>query len=133
MLIGYSIITCCHEKCGISFAAPERWQKARRDDHSWFYCPNGHRQHYSCDSEEEKLRRERDRLKQQLAYKDDVISEKEHQIEQAHNSAKAYKGHVTRIKNRVSAGICPCCNRHFENLQKHMETKHKGYKKEDAA
>ena len=25
---------------------------------------------------------------------------------------------------RVHNGVCPCCNRSFQNLQKHMKTKH---------
>lgn len=40
---------------------------------------------------------------------------------------KAQKGVTTRIKNRVRRGVCPCCNRYFENLQRHMESKHADY------
>jgi hypothetical protein len=25
---------------------------------------------------------------------------------------------------RVNAGICPCCNRHFTDLERHMKSKH---------
>ena len=34
----------------------------------------------------------------------------------------------------VSGGACPCCNRSFENLARHMATKHKDYvKREEVA
>lgn len=41
----------------------------------------------------------------------------------------AARGQVTRIKNRVGNGVCPCCNRSFGNLHRHMQTKHPGWKK----
>ena len=61
-------------------------------------------------SEREKLRRERDQLKQQLAYKDDEIAAKGKQL--------------TRLQKRIHAGVCPCCNRTFTNVARHMKTKH---------
>lgn len=42
-------------------------------------------------------------------------------------SRNAYKGQVTKVKNRVSKGVCPCCNRYFKNLHRHMENKHPDY------
>lgn len=36
----------------------------------------------------------------------------------------ATKGVVTRIKNRVGKGVCPCCKRTFPNLGAHMSEKH---------
>ena len=29
-----------------------------------------------------------------------------------------------RIEKRIHAGVCPCCNRSFPNLQRHMAAKH---------
>jgi hypothetical protein len=29
-----------------------------------------------------------------------------------------------RIEKRIHAGVCPCCNRTFQNLARHMNTKH---------
>jgi len=28
------------------------------------------------------------------------------------------------IKKRIHAGVCPHCNRHFQNVERHMKTKH---------
>lgn len=39
----------------------------------------------------------------------------------------AYKGQVTKVKRRVSKGVCPCCNRTFENLARNMESQHPAY------
>lgn len=126
MFVDHSTITCSKEGCGISFMVPSHWSQKRREDHKTFYCPNGHSQWFPQESEEEKLRRERDRLKQNTAYLEDRLKDKDRQV-------SAARGQVTRIKNRISAGVCPCCNRSFSNLAKHMAHMHKEYKKEKVA
>jgi hypothetical protein len=45
--------------------------------------------------------------------------------DQAEASARAHKGHATRLKNRAQAGMCPHgCNRHFKDLERHCKNKH---------
>jgi len=89
------------------------------------YCPNGHHWYYlKGESEKAKLRRERDQLKQRLAQKDDEIVRQRELKEHAERSAAAYKGQTTKLKNRAQAGVCPCCTRHFTNLERHMKSKH---------
>jgi hypothetical protein len=39
----------------------------------------------------------------------------------------AQKGATTRAKKRHAAAVCPCCNRSFVQLRRHMENKHPGY------
>lgn len=98
-----------------------------------FYCGYGHSQVYiKGENEETKLRRERDRLVQRLAEKDDDIRRQQELVEQTQRQLSAAKRRVTRIKNRVSNGACPCCNRTFENLQRHMTSKHPTFKAEAA-
>lgn len=104
-------------KCGIDFTVPDHWEQSRRNDHETFYCPNGHPRVFKGESEAEKLRRERDRLAQQLAHKDDQIKSRD-------KSLVAAKGQITKLKKRASAGTCPCCNRTFSNMAQHMKTKH---------
>lgn len=31
-----------------------------------------------------------------------------------------------RVQKRIHAGVCPHCNRTFQNLQSHMNSKHNG-------
>lgn len=91
-----------------------------------FYCAYGHDQYYvEGESDETKLRRERDLLKQQLAFRDDRIKNLDRRL-------TAQRGVVTRIKNRVGNGVCPCCNRSFHDLLRHMKTKHPDYTAEAA-
>jgi hypothetical protein len=91
-------------------------------------CPYGHAWVYKTQrqvQEDEIIRQERDRLKQRIAEKDDDIARLERE-------KSAAKGQVTKIKNRIAGGVCPCCNRYFLGLERHMSTKHKDYKKEAA-
>mgnify|MGYP001592000967 CR=1 FL=1 len=114
-------------KCKISMWIPASLQDAalRARGVVPFYCTYGHRQFYiEGESEADKLRRERDRLTQRLAQKDDEIARQRDLRTAAERSAAAMKGQVTKIKNRVGKGVCPCCNRTFENLQRHMHSKH---------
>ena len=42
-------------------------------------------------------------------------------------SHAATRGHLTRAKkqvHRAEHGVCPHCNRSFQNLARHMQTKH---------
>lgn len=96
-----------------------------------FYCVNGHPQCYRV-SDLEKMRRERDRLKQDAAYKDSRIAEERAARAAAERSVSAYKGVVTRTKKRVGNGVCPCCNRTFKDLARHMAGQHPEYTKETA-
>jgi DNA repair exonuclease SbcCD ATPase subunit len=39
----------------------------------------------------------------------------------------AQKAQTTKARKRAAAALCPCCNRSFVQLRRHMETKHPGY------
>lgn len=41
------------------------------------------------------------------------------------------KGVATRLKNRAAHGVCPCCNRTFQQLARHMSAKHPDFKTAD--
>lgn len=118
-------VECCN--CGCLFGmTKEHNQRCRDDSSNYFYCPNGHHQHYS-ESTVTKLKKERDRA---LAQRDTNarwyrLETEEHA--RTKNQRNAYKGEVTKVKRRVGNGVCPCCNRTFQDLARHMETKHPGY------
>lgn len=48
-------------------------------------------------------------------------------IDRMERSAAAQRGVLTRLKNRVAAGVCPCCHRSFKQLSEHMKMKHPDY------
>lgn len=108
-------------------------ESARRSENVSFYCAYGHAQYFpQGESEETKLRRERDCLTQQVAEKNDAIAYQRKRAERTERQLSATKGVVTRIKNRVGHGVCPCCTRSFANLARHMQTQHSGFAAEAA-
>ena len=109
--------------CGLPFAVPSNLYNECRKSGRQFYCPLGHSIVFK-ESEADKYRREAERLKQQLAQKDDAIRYEREAAERERRSAAAYRGQVTKLRTRAKAGICPCCTRHFTNLERHMATKH---------
>jgi hypothetical protein len=118
---------CCGQ-CGIEFYVPPHFARECREkgsDKTW-YCPNGHPRVFR-QSEADKLRQERDRLQQRIAQKDDEIAAERRRREDAERRTSAARGQVTKMKNRASAGVCPCCNRTFKQLAAHMKTKHPGF------
>jgi hypothetical protein len=102
------------------FAVPKWWEIERRRDHSWWYCPNGHSQHFLGKSDVEQ---ERERANRAEAERDDARRRAEAETRRS----VALKGVVTRTKKRIAAGKCPCCREQFANLKAHITTEHPGY------
>lgn len=100
---------CCN--CGVVWAFPEEMQdKCLRDHSRRFYCPNGHSQFYTGKTEEQKLR---ERLERE--------QERARELETQKNRISS---NYSRMRKRVASGVCPCCNRTFQNLMAHMRTEH---------
>lgn len=106
---------CC--SCGIPFAMTEDFHRRRLADRKTFYCPSGHGQVYSGKSEEQKL-------KEQLARSRREADAAFDRAMNAENQRDAVVKSYTRIRERVKNGVCPCCDRHFQNLWQHMKNQH---------
>lgn len=116
--------------CGVAHAIPQVMYDAMYREGGFWYCPSGHLRGWEEGAEKTKIKRleteleaERQRKAAALARANDA---------QAANKelSKQLKGAKTRLKNvkaRVGNGVCPCCNRTFVNLQRHMHNKHPEY------
>lgn len=120
--------------CGVTIVMPEHMYNTRRNDHKVFYCPNGHTAAFSgksaLEKELEEAKRHLENQRARLEWAEADAKRAKEARDQAQRQASAARGQVTKIKNRVGNGVCPCCNRTFTNLQRHMETKHSGFKSE---
>lgn len=111
--------------CGVSFAVPIHFYNERYNKGGDWYCPNGHCRHF-CESEVVKLRAQLDAKQRELtASKCETMRER--QLREFAEKQKA------RMSKRVQNGVCPCCNRTFQNLARHMATKHPEKKGQDGA
>jgi uncharacterized Zn finger protein (UPF0148 family) len=82
-----------------------------------FYCPNGHGQHYTGKTPEQKKREELEQKLREVEEQKDRITNRFLQTINERNEAQ-------RQLKRIHKGVCPCCNRSFQDLKKHMATKH---------
>lgn len=60
-------IQCCIARCGHSpFPMAESFYKRARKTHEYWHCPAGHSQHFTGETDEEKLERQVKSLRRQL-------------------------------------------------------------------
>ena len=103
--------------CGCLFGMTMDFKDARQRNKDTFYCPAGHPQHYLGKSDKE-LRREAEARAR--AAEDQALAAKQ-ELARVKREAKAEQ---TRLAQRARGGVCPCCNRSFVQLARHMKTKH---------
>lgn len=125
-------VTC--GACGILFAIPLAFDEEKRAEgqNGRFYCPNGHPRVYR-ETEAMRVRREMDEklaeAQREINYQRQWKERERENRLKAERQHVAAKGQITKLKKRVGNGVCPCCNRTFSNLQRHMEHLHPDYKR----
>lgn len=111
------LITCCYDECGIAFAVPYLWKEKRSESHKEFFCPNGHPQAFCKETDLEIA-------KKRLAFEMSKHDQTKSALRDKSKELSTTKGVLTRTKNRAKHGVCPCCKRQFQNVRRHMKTKH---------
>ncbi len=128
----FNVVHCY--TCGVPFGiTAELYRRVVTNAEGAVYCPAcGHESCWRESVADKKIRQ----LKQHLKTADTRANTAhrhaqlvEQRADGAERRLSATKGVVTRMKNRVSRGVCPCCKRHFVNLERHMDTKHPSYAK----
>jgi hypothetical protein len=116
------MITVNCPSCWIEYGIPDAldYKAQQEKGRISIYCPNGHTWHYLGEREVDVERRKRQQLEQQNAR----LHEEARAAQRARDAAKA---DLKRHKTRAKAGLCPCCNRSFVNMQRHIKTKHPDY------
>lgn len=121
-------IECGVVGCGIYFGISPSLHRRMRDEGVHVHCPNGHNISY-CESALDKVKK---RLAQETHAAEQARADRDFHRELAKHherSARTIRGHHTRLKRRVAAGVCPCCHRSFQDLARHMGGKHPHYGK----
>ena len=132
VVVVFEAVTCPH--CSGVFGVEKSQLASRRADGRHFYCPSGHSMSYT-ETTEQKLKRQHraelaslvSKLDQREAYARDKAQE----ATRFKRKLAAQKGANTRLKNRISSGVCPCCDRTFSNLQAHMQAQHPDFTSTD--
>lgn len=122
----FTVVVCAH--CQSQFAVPEHVEQRWRENGNTFYCPYGrdHNQSYG-NGEKEKLKKKLAQAKKQLEWAQTDIDNAHADNEHLRNTVRAEKGAKTKLKKRIANGVCPCCNRSFVNVKRHMDSQHPEY------
>jgi hypothetical protein len=116
----FEILNC--SRCDIPWAMTDTYVDHRRDDGKTFYCPNGHGQVFK-----HTLREKNEQLQEQLDAARQLAREERAAAEREQRRHAATKGQLTKARKRAAGGVCPCCNRSFVDMARHMATKHPGF------
>ena len=116
--VALTVINCgC---CGGIYAINERFREKCQEDGKTWSCPYCKVGWGYAKGTNAKLKEEIERQKLELAAAQkrerDALAEAEH----FRKSRDAERKKMDRVK----AGVCPCCNRSFQNLARHMKSKH---------
>lgn len=109
--------------CGVPFGIPTELQYSLVQNRRAFYCPNGHSQSYVGKTDQERLAEAQERIAREQTRTRQVRD----QLAATERSNVALRGVVTKKRKelgRVKNGVCPCCNRSFADVQRHMSSKH---------
>lgn len=104
-------------KCGVTFGLPANFHRQCCEVGQHFYCPNGHCRVYG-ETEVKRLERE-------LALEKSRHDQTKARLNTAEKAVATEKRKAARVQARVQNGVCPHCRRSFQNLRRHMQTKHK--------
>lgn len=121
-----TLVTIHCASCHMMFAITRDFEDRRRSDRASFYCPEGHSQWFEGLTDAEKAKRANEKAKhaeaRAAALKD--------QLDASERSNRALKGVNTKLKAKVEkaeAGVCPHCHRSFQDLRRHMISKHENH------
>jgi len=125
------VTSCC--VCGTEFAVPLAMLRARQESGGDLYCPSGHCLTWN-ETEVKELRRQLAGEQQKVNMEREYVRcerlrrmAEQERHEHTKRRLSATQGVVTKTKKRVGGGACPCCNRFFPKLRKHMKSKHPEY------
>ncbi len=116
----FNVVSCY--SCGNLFGITSRlYKRVVTDAEGSVFCPACGKESYWRESEDQKRIKA---LEKKLEWEAVEVTRQKNLRESAEASLRATKGIVTKLKNRVGAGVCPCCNRTFKQLSAHMSNKH---------
>lgn len=114
--------------CGASYAINERYRQQKYQEGGTWHCPYCQTSWgYSNNNENARLKKQVAELEQHKANLRAAKEAAEQEAEHFRKSRDITKGLLNRVKTRLKNGVCPCCNRTFANLHRHMQSKHPGF------
>jgi hypothetical protein len=121
-----TVIVC--GECGGTYAIAERYRRQKQEQGGYWNCPY-------CKCSWGYGSSEINRLRKEVETANNSRDFYARRLDAVVRSRRAVRAHLTRSKKkleRVAHGVCPCCNRSFQNLRRHMSAKHPGFTSDEA-
>lgn len=118
------VVTCW---CGIGHAIPESLDRMIDEGKQDGHCPLGHVYVRRGETEAQRLKEEKAALERRLSAERDTARRLRDNLESERRSAAAVRGHLTRARKRIAAGVCPapgCKRSGFDDIAAHLHTVH---------
>ena len=123
------VVNC--DACGGTYALSAYFLDARRKDGNSWTCPYCKQWMAYCENENDKLKKQLAQQSNCTAYqrreKEKYLQER-NTLERSRNGMKGVLIREQKKLARIRKGVCPCCNRHFKNVQRHMDSQPPYYK-----
>lgn len=112
------VVETCYS-CGVSFGMVEEFKQERVRDGHTFYCPAGHGQCYRSSLVERAEKAEKEARSASVA-----LAQERERNQLLANDILDKTQEMQRLQKRVGNGVCPHCHRTFQQLARHMKSKH---------
>lgn len=109
-------------ECGGTYAINERYRQQCYDKGTSWTCP-----YCECGWGYAANNGRHAALKRELREANNRADRHQVEAREQRQRATSISRSYQRVRDRVKNGVCPCCNRTFENLARHMKTKHPDY------
>lgn len=113
--VSFEYETCI--KCGITFWIPATFQGKLKETKNSFYCPNGHAQFYSGETEAQ-------RLKKLLDSKYALLEAKNTELATALRLKAQLEQALSKLQKTGSRKKCPYCGKAYKFLSTHIRNRH---------
>ena len=120
---GELTVTSCW--CGIRLAIPSSLYREAHNNGVAVYCPLGHTFVWK-ETEADRLRAQIKQTEHSLRIARASAVAARDQRDAAERSNAAYRGWITRLRNRIANGVCPVkdCHRNFADVRQHIASVH---------
>lgn len=110
--------------CGGTYAISEKYRHNKEEQGGFWHCPYCQTDWGYAESENQKLRRELLQKDKKIAAAVAAHDQTKSELEHTERRRRAEKANATKLRKRIQGGVCPCCEKHFEDLQQHVQTEH---------
>lgn len=114
-------------ECGGTYAINERYRQQKATEGGYWNCPYCRCGWGYGESENARLKKELDQERKRKEWAQQEARNANQKAEHERRVGLGYKGALVKTKKRIGKGTCPCCKRHFSNVERHMATQHPEY------